>query len=254
MPTPATPTPTPTPTEAPQGPHWGEEWLPLSAIVKAEGLQVRKRLDKAALHRYAEMTKAGRLPPPIKVAQVQGPTGPVFLLVDGWHRMAAGALQTSGNDVRALVAEMTEKEAGWVAAEANMGHGVPLKPGEYREVFRAFIKAGKHRKARGEVMSYREIGAHILKPQTTIRNWMQRDFKALFRRMAAGEKAGQWGGHRDRPTQSPTEEQAAAALEAIKALPALMAALSATQRHELAEALRAGAAHAEALGTEAPEF
>ena len=163
------------------GPTWAEEYVPLAAIIKHRPYQIRKKLDAGAVRRYAEMARAGKVAPPIKVALIQG----AHYLLDGWHRMQAGALTTAGDDVWALVAAMTDKEARWIAADANTGHGVPLKASEMRGLLGAFIKSGQNRKPAGALMSYREMGEALGKPHTTIRNWVQKDFPKLFQSLQA---------------------------------------------------------------------
>lgn len=176
------------------GPHieYGHEWIeqsvPLVAIVKHQPFQIRKKLDASAVKRYAEMTRAGMTAPPIKLALI----GDVHYLLDGWHRMAAGAMAVDFIDTDSVVAHvavMDEKEARWVAAHANTVHGVPLKTGEKRGLLGAFIKSGRHKKPRGAVMSYREMAAEIGKPHTTIRGWIQKDFPTLFKRLGS-ERVG----------------------------------------------------------------
>jgi hypothetical protein len=162
---------------------WDEQLVPLAAIIKHKPFQVRKALDKAAVRRYGEMTRAGKIAPPIKVALIRGS----HYLLDGWHRMAAGALTTAGADVLALVASMTDKQAMWEAANANTGHGVPLKAAEIRGLFRAFIRSGQHKKAKGQSMSYREMQAALGKPHTTLRNWVREDFPKLFASLRADD-------------------------------------------------------------------
>jgi hypothetical protein len=82
---------------------------------------------------------------------------------------------------------MTETQAIWVAASANVDHGVPLKAREIRGLFGAFIKSGQHKKPRGKLMSYREMGAALGRPHTTIRNWVEKDFPRLFQRLRMEE-------------------------------------------------------------------
>lgn len=151
-------------------PEWSEEWVPLPAIIKHAPWQVRVKLDDRAVRRYAEMTRAGNEPPPIKVGRVKGRR----YLVDGWHRMEAGALQISSSidddeTVKALVADLTQAQAIWEAARANLGHGVQYKSKDLHGVFKAFIKSKQHVKPGGGIMSYREIAPIIGKPHTTIR-------------------------------------------------------------------------------------
>jgi hypothetical protein len=164
------------------GPEWEEQYVPLAAIVKHRPYQIRKKLDAGAVRRYGEMARAGKVAPLIKVGVIRG----AHYLLDGWHRMEAGALTTAGDDVLALVAKMTDKEARWIAADANTGHGVPLKAAELRGLFRAFVKSGQHKRANGALMSYREMGEALGKPHTTIRNWVEKDFPGLFRSLQAG--------------------------------------------------------------------
>jgi hypothetical protein len=135
--------------------EWAERYIPLASIIKHPPFQVRNGLNAAAVRRYAEMTKAGKVAPPIAVALI----GPAHYLVDGWHRMEAGALTLTADDqVLVRIAEMTHKQAVWVAAQANEGHGVQLTRAEWRKVFGAFIKSGQHKLPRGVVMSYRAMG------------------------------------------------------------------------------------------------
>jgi hypothetical protein len=210
------------PSSAPaEGPNWVAQWIPLQAVTKLDALQVRHKLDPAAVKRYGDMTRNGSTPPPIKVART--PAGALFL-VDGWHRLEAGALETRpsfdvhGDEVLAEVAELSEAQARWEAARANLGHGVPLKPREMRNVFRAFIKAGQHKKGpRGALMSYREMSQHIAGiSHTSLRNWMAKDFHRLFQDMGGVEHGN------DQAQQPPTvplsfaEQQALQAIHAAK--------------------------------------
>lgn len=70
--------------------QWREEWVRLDTIIQHSPLQVRNKLDNKAVRQYHDWTKAGREPPPIRLGLVNGRV----YLVDGWHRMAAGALVT----------------------------------------------------------------------------------------------------------------------------------------------------------------
>ncbi|WP_295958951.1 hypothetical protein [Rhodoferax sp.] len=245
------------PGKAPQpvalkAPEWAEEWIPFAAIQQVHGLQVRHRLNEGAIKRYQDQTRAGSLPPPIKIGRT--PTGALFL-VDGWHRMEAGALQTvdelNGREVLALVADLSEREVRWEAAQANMGHGVQLKPKEYREVFRAFVKAGKCKLPRGRLMSYREIAPLIGKGHTTIRTWMMADFASIAERMG-GDEGGNVNAEQP-PAELVTlaDEQCAEAVQAAKMALLALPGLSPQQRHKVAEHLREVLQEAERLGMEA---
>lgn len=235
-----------------KAPEWAEEWIPLAAIQKVHGLQVRHKLDAGAIKRYRDQTLAGSLPPPIKIGRT--PTGALFL-VDGWHRMEAGALQTvdepNGWEVLALVANLSEKETHWEAAQANMGHGVQLKAAEYREVFRAFVKARKYRLPRGKIMSYRDIAPIIGRAYTTIRNWMALDFPSIAERMGKDD-AGNVNAEQP-PAELVTlaDVRCAEAVQAAKMALLALPELSPQQRHTVAEHLREVLHEAERLGMEA---
>lgn len=162
--------------------EWAEAYIPLASIVKHPPFQFRSGLDAAAIRRYAAMTKAGKIAPPIVVALI----GTAHYLLDGWHRMEAGALTLTADDqVWVRVAVMTHGQAMWFAATANDGHGVQLKAAARRKVFRAFIESGQHKLPRGDVMSYRAMGDALGQQHTTVRNWVKADFPRLFRKRLA---------------------------------------------------------------------
>jgi hypothetical protein len=161
--------------------------LQLNRIVIDERFQFRP-LERSWIKRYTAVYRSGRTMPPVTVANLNG----AFILTDGWHRIAA--LESLGKEeVRAVVVPAnSEKDVHWLAAQANLEHGKPLKSREYREVFRAFIHARKHRNEDKSFKSYREIAAEIggARGHTTIRNWMQADFPSVFRAMGGhGEDA-----------------------------------------------------------------
>lgn len=189
-------------------PNWQEEWVSLDEVCQMPSMQVRKKLDKRAIAQYRSMTSAGSTPPFIKVACVPAARGGKrerLLLVDGWHRMEAGALVMEGALVRALVASMSEDAARWEAAQANMHHGVQLKPSERRAVFAAYVKAGKHRTREG-YKSWRTMASELMQPHSTLRTWMRKDFRHIYARMS-GDEGDQPGGLRDpMPSPSPVDE------------------------------------------------
>ena len=238
-------------------PLWVEEWLPLDSIIKHGPLQVRFKLNGAALSRYEAMTKAGSIPPPIKVGRV----GAALYLVDGWHRLESGALQTSQgmgafdderHHVLCLVATMTVDDLRWQAARSNLGHGVPIKTREMRKVFGAFIKAKQHHKAPRVYMSYREMGAALGVGHTTLRTWTMKDFPRIA--------AALGGDHGNLNGTSPTLEQMTLddehTLHALEALQAVRqhagAVQSPTVRWELLAGLEAAAVALRAMGVAEP--
>jgi hypothetical protein len=237
-----------------EGPAWVAEAIKLADVIQHQELQVRRRLDPGAVKRYADWTRDGREPPPIKVGRVDGR----LYLVDGWHRVRAGALvHASGLDddgrVMALVAEMSERELRWQAAIANMGHGVPLRAAEYREVFRAFIKAGKHKLGRGKVMSYREMATEVGKGHTTVREWMRRDFPGLYRSIGGHDNGNRGAESPKGEVVTLAEEHWAAALAAAEALRQHVPGLDSPQaRWEVLQALEGILAEVKRLGVQEP--
>jgi hypothetical protein len=62
-----------------------------------------------------------------------------------------------------------------------MKNGLPLRRNEIRAVFRAYVRAGQHRKRGKRVKSSREIAADLngLRSHATILNWMGQDFPRI---------------------------------------------------------------------------
>jgi hypothetical protein len=142
--------------------------------------QARAKLDQGAVRRYADMMRANVEFPPIVIAKLNG--APV--VIDGWHRVKA-ATRTKQTTLSAVIIEKGEHELAWLAAEANLKHGVPLKASERRNVFRAFVRAGRHRTGR-RIKASREIAAELygLISHTSVMNWMREDFPTVWRQMA----------------------------------------------------------------------
>jgi hypothetical protein len=141
------------------------------------------------VRRYASVYKSGAEMPPIRAALVDG----VLFVVDGWHRVAA--LERVGAATATVeIIQCGARDALWLAARANLQHGLPLKAKEVRQAFRAYVKARQHRTRRG-VKSYREIAHDLggIKSYSTIRNWMIRDFPHIAREMGGDEGAGAGG-------------------------------------------------------------
>lgn len=151
--------------------------------------QVRRALDQGTINRYASIYKNEAPMPPIEVAVVKG----VLVVTDGWHRVEA--LRSLGvAEVEARVEEMTDREALWRAARANLQHGLPLKAAEHRNVFRAYIRARQHLDGR-RLKSYREIASDLggVRSHQTISNWMHRDFPRIAQEMSKEETTGTGG-------------------------------------------------------------
>lgn len=232
-------------------PVWEEQWVPLDAIIKHAPWQVRVKLDSSAVKRYADMTRAGSLPPPVKLGLVKGK----LYLLDGWHRMAAGALQTNlgceGEEALAQVAKLDEKQARWVAAEANLSHGVQYQARDLHGVFKAFVKAKLHIGPDGSMLSYREIAPFIGKPHTTIRTWMLRYFPKIASAMG-GKEYGNPDAEQP-PLADLADEHRQEALEAILNVTQRLPLLTSKGRWELAKHLEQALQATRGLGIEEPD-
>lgn len=178
----------------------------IARLCRSKDFQVRSKLCPHTVQRYAAAIKAGQTLPPLQVASVDG----VPCLVDGYHR--AAALEFLGfEEADAIITEATRDEAQWMAAQANMTHGLPLKPREVREVFRVYIRTGRYKKGSGKWKSYREMGEELGRPHSTIRHWMEKDFKKLYHAYGGDNRGADGGCH---PIQDPPP--AAGAKEAIE--------------------------------------
>lgn len=239
-------------TEKTDEPQWTEEWIPLSSIIQHGPWQVRVKLDDHAVRRYVEMTRSGKEPPPIKVGLVDG----AYYLLDGWHRMKAGALVCERDlddveRVRVLLARLTKHEAQWESARANLQHGVQYRPKDLHGVFKAFVRAKKHVKRNGDLMSYREIAPHIGKPHTTIRTWMFRYFPATAAKMGGANE----GNPQATPAETPNlmEQHKEAAAEAVASVMQRLPLLTPEGRWAVLRQLEEAQKVAESLGVTEPD-
>jgi ParB-like nuclease domain len=179
-------------------------------LVLDDAYQVRRELDRGAIKRYADAMRAGHKFPPIKVAQVNGAP----IVVDGWHRTSAARLIGRAT-LSATVVTADEQELAWIAAEANLTHGVPLKKGEARNLFRAYVRAGRHRKSTRRVKSSREIAdeLHGMKSHATILGWMKQDFPTIYRAMRRSDEEPRSDG--GLPEMSPEDRRCEAVSRAM---------------------------------------
>lgn len=189
------------------------EHVKITLIAKDASFQVRNKVSLPIVERYAKSMKAGTEFDPIKLANVEG----MLILVDGWHRLAA-IERLGGTHVYAEVKPANRQQAIWMAASANLQHGVPLKSSELRNVFRAYVTSRQHLQGKGQLRSYREIGAELGKGHTTIRNWMKKDFANVAARMAGNDCMDGLGGIREiaLPDLSASERHIASLLEAFQ--------------------------------------
>lgn len=227
-------------------PIWTHEWVALNSIIKHQAWQMRGKLDAKAIKRYAEMTAAGSTPPPIKIGRVNGR----LYLLDGWHRMEAGALRTTSGEVWVEIADLKKTEAMWVAAQANMNHGVQYKPKELRAVFKTFILAKKHIKPNGRLMSYREMAPFIGKGHTTIRSWMLKDFPKLARELGGNNHGNSEATIQQLPDIS--EEHRMQALDSLQSIFQRLELVTPEARWEIVRSLKDLQAKAKKLGVNEP--
>lgn len=203
----------------------------IADIITRADWQVRVRIDDATVRSYAGIMRGGGAMPPVSIARIDG----ALYLVDGWHRLEAAKLNGEAF-VDASVADMSEKEARWAAAQANLTHGLPLKSRELRAVFKAYVGSGRHRDG-VRFRSYREIAVDLANRvgHTTIRNWMERDFPSVFAAMGGAEPIADAGGARDAP---PTITPLSRAKASLDQAAAEARRLSTEERQELLEHLR----------------
>ncbi|MBR0670126.1 ParB/RepB/Spo0J family partition protein [Neoroseomonas soli] len=171
-------------TASPSGADEATRELSISDLLRDQRYQIRAKTDEAAVRRYANALRSGAEMPPVRVAIVDG----VPVLVDGHHRVAAH-VSIGRSTVMAVIVTAPASEARWLAAQANLEHGLPLKPREAREAFRAFIRARKHvLKGRRRLMSLRDIAKALSGAAThmSIHRWMKKDFPKLSKEYGGG--------------------------------------------------------------------
>ncbi len=158
------------------------ELVSLKRIVRDPRFQVRLRLDKGIVSRYMTIYAGGGEMGPVQLVRVEKK----LYLVDGWHRVKA-LEQLGMTRVAAVIVEGTMRDALWLAACANLTHGLPLKKSELRRVFQGYIRARRYRDENGGLKSYRAIAKelHSLVAYTTVRNWLYEDFPKIARQYAA---------------------------------------------------------------------
>lgn len=149
-------------------------------VIQDQRYQIRAKLNQGMVKRYASAYKNGGSLPPVQVAQV----GDALILVDGWHRLAA-LTEIGESTAEAKVIPATERAALWLAAQANLKHGLALTSKEIRQAFRAYIKARQHIKGKGGLKSYRDIASDLggVRSHVAIWGWMIKDFPKVAEQM-----------------------------------------------------------------------
>lgn len=154
----------------------------LSDILRDPQFQIRRKVepDAVTVRRYANAYRAGETLPPVALVRWND----ALVLVDGWHRVAARRMIGEG-DVEAIIEHADRLEdVRWLAAKANLRHGLALKTPEYLEVFKAYISARKHRVGKA-FKSYRQIHQEIggVVALGTVHAWMRKHYPAIARQM-----------------------------------------------------------------------
>jgi hypothetical protein len=177
------------------------ELLGINEIIRSPKFQIRaKRENPRAVMSYATMLQAGKTLDPVQVAKVKG----AYYLYNGFNRLAAmESLRLTEVLAEVIEGDFSDAELIWMAARANEKNGEALKKADMRNVLRAYIGVGQHHITNSEgkrikYKTYRAIGADLGIPHTTVRYWIERDFKRLFRAMGSGEmeNTGNMGGLR----------------------------------------------------------
>jgi hypothetical protein len=197
--------------------------LELAALLMLQENQIRERTDRHTVRRYAEQMAGGATFPPVKVT-LTDPTDKTkgYTLVDGWHRVEA----TKVNGGRTIVAEVVTarlEEIAWLAVVANKAHGLQLKltRAVRRGIFRAYVRAGKHRTGRGRKVKTASEMAHDLNGIVSRRqlpSWMAADFPAIYKAMNGnGLEEQDLGGPKERDMDEEYAKAAQAALDEYEA-------------------------------------
>ncbi len=123
--------------------------------------------------------------PPLEVALINV----VCVLFDGFHRYRA--MRNCGMLGAAVVVHhgRTYKELPYLAAQINLNHGIYMSNKDVRKIaFSSYVKSKSNRVGKG-YKSYREIALdfNLAYSHNTFRNWMKKDFPAVFKAMADDE-------------------------------------------------------------------
>lgn len=161
----------------------------LRSLILDDDMQPRSRMRREAIREYRLAYRHGpdRLPP-ITVARLQDGEDPdALVLVDGYHRYEAARL--AGLDhLPVNVLTLTTREARWVAAKANLAHGVPIPRSDKRRVFRRYVEAQQNIDSDGQLKSSRVIARELGSvTHQTVLNWMKADFPEVYAAMGRAD-------------------------------------------------------------------
>lgn len=196
------------------------KFIPFNALAGYLEKQVRGKTNTTTVNNYSRAMRSGEIFPPLSVAEVGGS----LILVDGFHRRAAYEQNGEWQALCEIKPCDSLEQALWLAFNANMRHGLPLKSKAKREAFCAYVKAGNHELKNGGFQSYRDIaGAIPGSTHVTIWRWMQQDFPELFVAMSGGGDEAE-GGLRpsNRHYSDPPVDLTNQALDLLETVQALM--------------------------------
>jgi hypothetical protein len=149
----------------------------ITGIVVEEELQVRNEVYDWKVQQYATAYSNEVHFPPVLVGQ----RGQGFILIDGFHRIAA-LKKTGAKVVEAVVTSEPESQWKWLAAKANLSHGLNLRSPEIHNAFTVYMESKQYQFKKGfKLKSYREIAADLggYKRHTTIRHWMLKEYPEI---------------------------------------------------------------------------
>ncbi|CAH1656694.1 MULTISPECIES: ParB N-terminal domain-containing protein [Hyphomicrobiales] len=170
--------------EQPLGPYS----VPLGDIRRDPVFQIRDGLDSRNLTRLAGVLRSGTRLDPIVIAALEaheehGGFETSLAIIDGHHRYNVHQMD-GRQEIEAYVIRTTRRQARWLAAEANLRHGQPLKARGLRDVLKAYIHARRHINANGSLKSYRDIAEVLGAPKSSVFRWIREDHRAVAERMA----------------------------------------------------------------------
>ncbi|RWA93343.1 hypothetical protein [Mesorhizobium sp.] len=228
----------------------------LSALIQDEGTQIREGIDWKLVEEYRRHMQAGAIFPPITVAPVDDADHRRgFVLVDGWHRTKAAEAAGNAFIDATVVTGANPDEYRWIAAQNNMRHGKRLKPSERREVFRAYVKAGRHKKPGKKSYAVRVKSAREMERELggiisarTVPVWMRRDFPAVWKLMKEAGDVVETGSEFGKP--DPDDYYASNTKEALQQVLANFRAVKAPDVQKgLLQAIAKAAAEAAQMAT-----
>lgn len=173
------------------------ELVKLADITLLPKFQVRSKIDPKTVNAYATAMKAGQEFQPVRLARIRGE----LVLIDGWHRYAARKkLAERSKDKRerrtwssipATIENMTERDARWEAATANLTHGLRLGGKEKWRVFNTYMTTRRYLKADGRPKSSREMAADLkgALSHVSILKKIERHYPSVYDAMRKSEDA-----------------------------------------------------------------